>query len=176
MLLTQVLEPPAEYLQEEILNDDRMPPDALYMLQSIRVFGHFEKPVFLKLCKHTEILNVNAGTNLFRIGKIMLFFINMFINLFIGDPDENVYIVQSGRLNVCITGSEGTNTLKIVKPGESVTSLLSFTDVLTVSYFDNIFSIIRIIIEKRRFNAKTKSTLLEGHLTQTLYLLSYISL
>lgn len=32
-----------------------------------------------------------------------------------------------------ITGPEGTNTLKIVKPGESVTSLLSFTDVLTVS-------------------------------------------
>lgn len=52
---------------------------------------------------------------------------------FLGDPDENVYIVQSGKLNVFITGSEGTNTLKIVKPGESVTSLLSFTDVLTVS-------------------------------------------
>lgn len=100
-----------------MLNDDRMPPDALYMLQSIRVFGHFEKPVFLKLCKHTEIVSVSAGSYLFRIG----------------DPDENVYIVQSGKLNVCITGAEGTNTLKIVKPGESVTSLLSFTDVLTVS-------------------------------------------
>ncbi|XP_018566275.1 neuropathy target esterase sws isoform X1 [Anoplophora glabripennis] len=111
----KVLEPPAEYLQEDMLNDDRMPPDALYMLQSIRVFGHFEKPVFLKLCKHTEIINVSAGAYLFRIG----------------DPDENVYIVQSGKLNVFITGSEGTNTLKIVKPGESVTSLLSFTDVLT---------------------------------------------
>lgn len=57
-----------------------------------------------------------------------------FLTSFSGDPDENVYIVQSGRLNVFITGSEGTNTLKIVKPGESVTSLLSFTDVLTVRY------------------------------------------
>lgn len=65
----KVLEPPAEYLQEEMLSDDRMPPDAMYMLQSIRVFGHFEKPVFLKLCKHTEIINVTAGTHLFRIGK-----------------------------------------------------------------------------------------------------------
>ncbi|XP_074028939.1 patatin like phospholipase domain containing sws isoform X1 [Leptinotarsa decemlineata] len=111
----KVLEPPVEYLQEDMLTDERMPPDAFYMLQSIRVFGHFEKPVFLKLCKHTEILNVSAGSYLFRIG----------------DPDENVYIVQSGRLNVTITGNEGTNTLKIVKPGESVTSLLSFTDVLT---------------------------------------------
>ncbi|KAJ8985655.1 hypothetical protein NQ317_015151 [Molorchus minor] len=110
----KVLEPPAEYLQEEMLSDERMPPDALYMLQSIRVFGHFEKPVFLKLCKHTEIINLHAGAYLFRIG----------------DPDENLYIVQSGKLNVFITGGEGINTLKIVKPGESITSLLSFTDVL----------------------------------------------
>ncbi|XP_030755536.1 neuropathy target esterase sws isoform X3 [Sitophilus oryzae] len=111
----KVLEPPAEYLQEESLNDDRMPPDVLYMLQSIRVFGHFEKPVFLKLCKHTEIINVSAGSHLFKIG----------------DPDENFYIVQSGKLNVFINTSDGTTSLKIVKPGESVTSLLSFTDVLT---------------------------------------------
>ncbi|XP_049821683.1 neuropathy target esterase sws isoform X3 [Aethina tumida] len=111
----KVLEPPVEYLQEDMLSDDRMPPDALYMLQSIRVFGHFEKPVFLRLCKHTEIVNVSAGSYLFRIG----------------DADENVYIVQSGRLNVFITGAEGTSSLKIVKPGESVTSLLSFTDALT---------------------------------------------
>ncbi|XP_050506232.1 neuropathy target esterase sws isoform X3 [Diabrotica virgifera virgifera] len=111
----KVLEPPAEYLQEDMLSDDRMPPDALYMLQSIRVFGHFEKPIFLKLCKHTEIINVHAGAYLFRIG----------------DPDEHVYIVQSGKLSVSITGNDGLTTLKIVKPGESVTSLLSFTDVLT---------------------------------------------
>lgn len=73
----QVLEPPNEYLEEERINDERMPPDALYMLQSIRVFGHFEKPVFLKLCKHTEIMNLPAGSYLFKIGLlkyIMLFF------------------------------------------------------------------------------------------------------
>lgn len=50
----------------------------------------------------------------------------------LGDPDENFYILQSGKLNVFISGNEGTTSLKIVKPGESVTSLLSFTDVLTV--------------------------------------------
>lgn len=72
IFLLKVLEPPAEYLQEDTLNDDRMPPDVLYMLQSIRVFGHFEKPVFLKLCKHTEIVNVSAGTYLFKIGEITL--------------------------------------------------------------------------------------------------------
>ena len=51
----------------------------------------------------------------------------------LGDPDENFHILQSGKLNVFITTHEGTSSLKIVKPGESVTSLLSFTDVLTVS-------------------------------------------
>ncbi|XP_034233651.1 neuropathy target esterase sws isoform X1 [Thrips palmi] len=114
----KVLEPPNEYLEEDIssTDDKRVPPDALYMLQSIRVFGHFEKPVFLKLCKHTEIINLPAGSYLFKIG----------------DPDENVYIVQNGKVNVFITGQDGSVlTLKCVKTGESVTSLLSFTDVLT---------------------------------------------
>lgn len=70
------MEPPAEYLQEDVLSDDKMPPDALYMLQSIRVFGQFEKPVFLKLCKHTEIMNVPAGSFLFKIGNFFTIFNN----------------------------------------------------------------------------------------------------
>ncbi|XP_047367167.1 neuropathy target esterase sws isoform X5 [Vespa velutina] len=112
----KVLEPPAEYLEEDHGPGDRVPPDALYMLQSIRVFGHFEKPVFLTLCKHTEIMNLPAGSILFKIG----------------DPDENLFIVQQGLVNVFITGPDGSQIpLKLVKTGESVTSLLSFTDVLT---------------------------------------------
>lgn len=139
----KVLEPPAEYLQEDTLNDDRMPPDVLYMLQSIRVFGHFEKPVFLKLCKHTEIVNVSAGTYLFKIGEMELIPKPFRLqNLFTGDPDENFYILQSGRLNVLLSSNEGTTSLKIVKPGESVTSLLSFTDVLTVSRVVMLFNLV----------------------------------
>ncbi|KAL0108884.1 hypothetical protein PUN28_014178 [Cardiocondyla obscurior] len=112
----KVLEPPAEYLEEDLGPGERVPPDALYMLQSIRVFGHFEKPVFLKLCKYTEIMNLPAGSTLFKIG----------------DPDENLFIVQQGLVNVYITGPDGSQiSLKVVKTGESVTSLLSFTDVLT---------------------------------------------
>lgn len=83
-----------------------------------RIFGHFEKPIFLKLCRHTEVLNVHAGAYLFKVG----------------DPDENVFIVQSGLVSVNITSSDGSIiTLKSVKTGDSVTSLLSFVDVLTVS-------------------------------------------
>lgn len=78
-----VLEPPNEYLEEDesSKDDKRVPPDALYMLQSIRVFGHFEKPIFLKLCKHTEIINLPAGSYLFKIGKnlfLALLFLVMF--------------------------------------------------------------------------------------------------
>ncbi|XP_026826275.1 neuropathy target esterase sws isoform X4 [Ooceraea biroi] len=112
----KVLEPPAEYLEEDLGPGERVPSDALYVLQSIRVFGHFEKPVFLKLCKYTEIIDLPAGSTLFKIG----------------DPDENLFIVQQGLVNVYITGSDGSQiSLKVVKTGESVTSLLSFTDVLT---------------------------------------------
>ncbi|XP_025195605.1 neuropathy target esterase sws isoform X3 [Melanaphis sacchari] len=113
-----VLEPPAEYLEEELITKDgqNVPPDAFYMLQSIRVFGHFEKPVFLRLCRHTEILNIHAGSHLFNVG----------------DPDENVFIVQSGLVSVNITSIDGSIIpLKLVKTGDCVTSLLSFTDVLT---------------------------------------------
>ncbi|KAI4459957.1 hypothetical protein MML48_6g00010887 [Holotrichia oblita] len=125
----QVLEPPAEYMQEDVLNDDKLPPDALYMLHSIRVFGHFEKPIFLRLCKHTEIVNLTAGSFLFKIDNFATY-LNALSSI-LADKDDTVYIVQSGKVNVFITGSDGsTLTLKIVKPGESVTSLLSFIDVL----------------------------------------------
>ncbi|XP_030244299.1 neuropathy target esterase sws isoform X2 [Drosophila navojoa] len=112
----KTVEPPAEYLEETIDGSDRVPPDALYMLQSIRIFGHFEKPIFLKLCKHTQLLQLMAGDYLFKIT----------------DPDDSVYIVQSGMINVYICNADGsTLSLKTVRKGESVTSLLSFIDVLS---------------------------------------------
>ncbi|XP_058128164.1 neuropathy target esterase sws isoform X2 [Anopheles coustani] len=110
-----VIEPPAEYLEVASEGNDRVPPDALYMLQSIRIFGHFEKPVFLKLCKHTEIINLIAGESLIKVG----------------DPDDSVFIVQTGQVNVFLNNPDGSSvTLKLVRQGESVTSLLSFIDVL----------------------------------------------
>lgn len=114
----QVVEPPAEYLEEAAEWNDKVPPDALYMLQSIRIFGHFEKPVFLKICKHTEIINLIAGESLIKVG----------------DPDDSVFIVQSGQVNVFLNNPDGSSiALKVVRKGESVTSLLSFIDVLVVS-------------------------------------------
>lgn len=115
-LQMKTVEPPAEYLQETMEGTDRVPPDALYVLQSIRIFGHFEKPIFLKLCKHTEVLLLDPGDYLFKIT----------------DPDDSVFIVQSGLIHVCISNADGSIlSLKNVRKGESVTSLLSFVDVLS---------------------------------------------
>ncbi|XP_037919482.1 neuropathy target esterase sws isoform X1 [Hermetia illucens] len=112
----KTVEPPAEYLEETVEGSDRVPPDALYMLQGIRIFGHFEKPIFLRLCKHTEVINLEANQFLFKIN----------------DPDDSLFIVQSGVINVFISNADGsTLSLKTVKKGETVTSLLSFIDVLS---------------------------------------------
>ena len=60
-----------------------------------RVFGHFEKPLFLELCKHMECKLVPAGGSLFKIG----------------DEDNCIYVVQSGKINVFIT--EGVTGLSL---------------------------------------------------------------
>ena len=52
-----------------------------------RVLGHFEKPIFLELCKHMESSFVLAGHYVFRVGDI----------------DDSIYVVQSGQINVIIT-------------------------------------------------------------------------
>lgn len=114
----KTVEPPAEYLEETETFNANVPQDAFFMLQSIRIFGHFEKPVFLKICRHTEIINLAAGESLIKIG----------------DPDDSIYIVQSGMVNVFLNNRDGSAIpLKCVKKGETVTSLLSFIDVLVVS-------------------------------------------
>lgn len=58
------------------------------------------------------------------------------MSIFLGDVDDSVFIVQSGLLNVLINNADGSTLfLKHVRQGESVTSLLSFIDVLAVSFF-----------------------------------------
>ena len=65
---------------------------------------------------------------------LFIAFILMYLynNTCAGDQDTNMYIVQSGRLRVYSTEADGsTITLKEVKGGEAICSLLSFTDYLT---------------------------------------------
>ncbi|XP_042227103.1 patatin-like phospholipase domain-containing protein 6 isoform X2 [Homarus americanus] len=113
----EVIEPPAEYLQEDLIHfDPGVPAEFIFMLRNIRVFGHFEMPLFLELCKSVQTIHLYKGQTLFCIGQ----------------NDENIFIIQSGRLKVFVTEPDGTTlALKEVLPGESIISLLSFCDNLT---------------------------------------------
>lgn len=116
-LQLQVKEPPPAYLEADISDsaEHLLPPEVLYMVKSLRIFGPFDKPFFLELYKRMESRFVYAGHYVFRIG----------------DDDDSIYVVQSGRLTVFLVEQDGTElTLKTVSQGESVTSFLSFIDVL----------------------------------------------
>ncbi|XP_070581967.1 patatin-like phospholipase domain-containing protein 7 [Ptychodera flava] len=114
----QEKEPPPSVLEADWRDqsDLTIPPEVIYMLKSVRVFGHFEKPLFLELCRHMETKFIPAGAFVFRKGQL----------------DDSVYVVQNGQLSVFITEPDGTEmAMKEVYPGESVHSLLSVLDVIT---------------------------------------------
>ncbi|XP_060559524.1 patatin-like phospholipase domain-containing protein 7 isoform X2 [Ruditapes philippinarum] len=114
----QVKGPPKSFFEADgadMEEDHRIPSEVLYMLRSVRVFGHFEKPLFLELCKHMESKFVPAGSYLFRVG----------------DEDNCIYVVQSGKINVYITEGGSEYLVKEVDTGDSIHSLLSILDFIT---------------------------------------------
>ena len=123
----KVKEPSQAFLEEEVFDssEHQFPEEVIYMIKNIRVFGFFEKPLFLKLCQNMEFINVVKGQYLFNIG----------------DPDDSIYIVQTGQIQVTLTEPDGSVlVLKNVHVGESIASMLSVMDVLTgyVSKFKTI--------------------------------------
>uniref|UniRef100_A0A8C9S2R0 lysophospholipase n=1 Tax=Scleropages formosus TaxID=113540 RepID=A0A8C9S2R0_SCLFO len=116
----QMKEPPPSVLEADLTEFDvansHLPSEVLYMLKNVRVLGHFEKPLFLELCKHMVFLQFQQGEYVFRPGQ----------------PDSSIYVVQDGKLELCLTGQDGKeNVVKEVYPGDSVHSLLSILDVIT---------------------------------------------
>ncbi|XP_021546758.1 patatin-like phospholipase domain-containing protein 7 isoform X5 [Neomonachus schauinslandi] len=116
----QPKEPPPSLLEADLTEFDvknsHLPSEVLYMLKNVRVLGHFEKPLFLELCKHMVFVQLLEGEHVFQPGE----------------PDTSIYVVQDGRLEVCIQDADGTEVaVKEVLAGDSVHSLLSILDVIT---------------------------------------------
>ncbi|XP_048198094.1 patatin-like phospholipase domain-containing protein 6 isoform X1 [Perognathus longimembris pacificus] len=113
-------EPPPAVLEADLTEGDlansHLPSEVLYMLKNVRVLGHFEKPLFLELCRHMVFQRLNQGDYVFRPGQ----------------PDASIYVVQDGLLELCLPGPDGKEcVVKEVVPGDSVNSLLSILDVIT---------------------------------------------
>ncbi|KAI2668247.1 Patatin-like phospholipase domain-containing protein 6 [Labeo rohita] len=87
----QMKEPPPSVLEADLTEFDvansHLPSEVLYMLKNVRVLGHFEKPLFLELCKHMVFLQFQQGEYVFRPGQ----------------PDSSIYVVQDGKLELCLT-------------------------------------------------------------------------
>ncbi|NP_001365884.1 patatin-like phospholipase domain-containing protein 6 isoform 9 [Mus musculus] len=113
-------EPPPSVLEADLTEGDlansHLPSEVLYMLKNVRVLGHFEKPLFLELCRHMVFQRLGQGDYVFRPGQ----------------PDASIYVVQDGLLELCLPGPDGKEcVVKEVVPGDSVNSLLSILDVIT---------------------------------------------
>lgn len=64
-----------------------------------RVLGHFEKPLFLELCKHMTFQQCQQGEYVFRPGQ----------------PDTSIYVVQDGKLELFLSEQVGGGEGQILK-------------------------------------------------------------
>jgi CRP-like cAMP-binding protein len=96
-------------------NDHDLPSALINLIRSVKVFGYFDQKIILEMCKYMETRMVYANNYLFKIGEL----------------DDSIYVVESGRVNVYITDEKGRKHLiKEATEGSHIFSLLSIMDVL----------------------------------------------
>uniref|UniRef100_A0A5S6R1D3 Neuropathy target esterase sws n=1 Tax=Trichuris muris TaxID=70415 RepID=A0A5S6R1D3_TRIMR len=107
--------PPDEFVEADVPSAiDEASAVILKMLQTIRLFGHFELPFFLDVCRHIETKYFSTGQYIFQEGKI-------------GDC---IYMVQSGRLALFIKAGKLEFEVKKIEPGEPLYSSLTLLDMI----------------------------------------------
>jgi CRP-like cAMP-binding protein len=97
-------------------NDHDLPTALINLIRSVKVFGYLDQRIILEMCKYMETKTIYANNYLFKIGE----------------PDDSIYVVESGLIHVYITDEKGRKHLiKECTEGSHIFSLLSIMDVLT---------------------------------------------
>ena len=106
--------PPSSALEASLgASDYRLPPELKNILHSVRVFGNFEQPVFLELCKYVT-------SSFHPRGSLLT------------DLDTSFYVVQSGELSVLIEDSDQKQfVIKRAFQGDSIFSLISILGMIS---------------------------------------------
>ncbi|CAM4608238.1 unnamed protein product [Lepidochelys kempii] len=100
-------------LTEFDVANSRFPSEVLNMLKNIQVLAHFEKPLFLELCKHMIFQQFQQGEYIFWPGQ----------------PDTSIYVVQAGKLELFLTQQDRKETLVVSEyfPSEQATNFIEAT-------------------------------------------------
>ncbi|KAL1923940.1 uncharacterized protein VTP21DRAFT_6975 [Calcarisporiella thermophila] len=126
-------------LQPDTANDDEKPgfknyPDEFLsaFLQSIKIFGYLEQPVFHELARHLQTRKLIAGDTLFR------------------DPEQerSFYIVVDGCVQVYVTRNEDASDRNFSDEGEDSTSdFVLLNEVRAGGTLSSLFTILSLFTE-----------------------------
>ncbi|KAI3378994.1 hypothetical protein SNEBB_008814 [Seison nebaliae] len=103
-------------LEPQTRRDQTMlPKEIVYVLKSMKVFGHFDKPLFAQLFRHLETVNLLEDSCLFEPNQ----------------EDDAIFVVQTGIVNLYMIEEKNRMSLiKKVHAGESIFSLMTILETL----------------------------------------------
>jgi CRP-like cAMP-binding protein len=97
-------------------NSTDLPIGLINLIRSVKVFGYFDNKIIMEMCKYIELKMIYANNYLFKIG----------------DVDDSIYVVESGKIQVFITDEKrNRHKIKECTQGSHIFSLLSILDALT---------------------------------------------